>query len=234
MPTESRGRIALNSSETLAYVTDQSRDRLRVVDLVEGVTLDSLDVGDRPVDVQITPDGNTLYVANWNSRDLTVVDVVSKTVTGTIVIGSVPAEVSITPDGARAYVTSLDRGVISVLDLQSKRVVGGIQLDQDGAFGAEFSPDGNTLYVSPEGTLLAVHVQRNLISRTLRVADNSSVLGISPDGRRAYVSSLLFQGGGPALVVVDLENWRVIGRMRGWGFPRQIAFRRVPSRQGSQ
>ena len=234
VPTESRGKIVLNPDETLAYVTDEARDRVRIVDLVAGTTLDSIDVGDRPFDIKMTPDGKKLYTVNQTGRDVTVIDVAGKTVTGQIVIGSVPGEIEITSDGTRAYVTSLDRGVISVLDLQSDRVIGGIQLDQDSAFGAELSPDAETLYVAAEGTLLAINVSRNLISRTLRVSDNSSVLAISPDGTRAYVSTFGIQEGGPALTVVDLENWRVVGRMRGWAFPRQIAFRRVPSRQGSE
>ena len=70
--------------------------------------------------------------------------------------------------------------------------------------------------------------------RTLRVADQSTVLGISPDGARAYVTTFTQQAGGPALVVVDLTNWQVLGALRGVLFPRQIAFRTIAAPTGSQ
>jgi len=234
VPVESRGKAVLSPDATRAYVTDQVADMLRIVDVVQGVTLDSVVVGDRPIDIAITSDGKKLYVANQNSRDITVIDVASKQRLAEIELGAIPGEISIVQDGSRAYVTELDRGVISVLDLRTDRVVGAIQLDQEFSFGAEFSPDGQTLYVSADGFLLAIDVQRNLIVRTLKISNQSTVLGISPSGERAYVTTFTQQAGGPALVVVDLANWRVMGSWRGVLFPRQIAFRTIAEPGGAQ
>ena len=228
VPTDDQGRIVLSPDGRFAYVTEETGDRLRVVDLKAGATLDTIDVGSRPIALDITPDGKKLYVSNLGSSDLTVVDLERGEVVGQIVIGARPGEVRITPDGLRAYVSNLNRGVISVLDLASDRVVGAIQLDGGGSRGIGCSPDGKTLYISSEGSLLAVDVQRNLVTRTLQVADDTSVLGISPDGTRAYVGALYFQRGGPALAAVDLVNWRVLGRIRGFAFPTEIQFRKLP------
>ena len=234
LPTDSRGTLVLSPDEKWAYVTDQTNDLLRVIDLVGQVTVDTIAVGDRPIDLAVTPDGKKLYVVNQVSRDVSVVDLDQGTTVGQIVIGAIPGEIEITPDGRRAYVTNLDRGVISVLDLTANRVAGAIQLDEEASFGAEFSPDGKTLYVSAQGSLLAIDVQRNLIFKTLRVADNTSVLGISPDGTRAYIASFQQLAGGPGLTAVDLTNWRVMGWLRGFLFPRQIAFRALPALGGPE
>lgn len=234
VPVESRGKAVLSLDQTRAYVADQVQDLVRVVDVVNGVTVDSILVGDRPFDVALAPDGTKLYVANLNDRNVVVVDLATMTVTARIIIGDLPGEISITQDGARAYVTNLRRGVISVLDLDTNQVVGALQIDQGSSFGAEFSPDRSLLYVSAEGVLLEIDVEHNLIVRTLRLGNDSTVLGVSPDGSRAYVATVLWQTSGPGLSVVDLNEWRILGRLRGFFFPREIAFRTVPRMTGSR
>ena len=230
VPVESRGKAVLSLDQTRAYVADQTQDLVRVVDVVNGVTTDSIMVGNRPFDVALAPDGTKLYVANLTDQNVVVVDLTTMTVTARIIIGDFPGEISITQDGARAYVTNVRRGVISVLDLTTNQVVGALQIDQEGSFGAEFSPDKSLLYVSAEGVLLEINVEHNLIVRTLRLGNDSTVLGVSPDGSRAYVTTLVQQAGGPGLTVVDLKEWRILGRIRGFLYPREIAFRSVPRR----
>ncbi len=239
IPTESQGRVVLSPDERFAYVTEERHDRLVVLDLVARVPADTIAVGERPIDVAITPDGKRLYVANADSRDVSVIDVDQGEVVAGIIIGGVPGEIDVTADGARAYVTNVDRGVISVLDLSSDRVAGGIQLSGDSARGLAFSPDGQTLYVASTGTqtggiLLAVDVQRNLISRRLRVGDAASTVGVSPDGSRLYVGTLVLDGGGPGLSAVDLNDWRVMGRMLGIDFIAQFAFRTLSQRESAR
>lgn len=227
LPVESRGKSVLSPDGTRAYVTDEIADLIRVIDVVNGVTLDSVAVGNRPIDIAITPDGRKLYIANQNDRNVAIVDVGSLTVFKTLALGAIPGEVEVTQDGLRVYVTNLNRGVIDVIDTRTDLVVGAIQLDQEFSFGAELSPDGQTLYVSADGVFLAIDVQRNLIVRTLRMADDSSVIGITPDGSRAYVASFSQLAGGPAVTVIDLNNWKILGLVRGVLFPRQFAFRQT-------
>lgn len=234
VPVESRGKAVLSLDQTRAYVSDQVRDMVRVVDVVNGVAVDSILVGNRPIDLALSPDGATLYVVNQTDQNVVVVDLAIATVTHRITIGAIPGEIVITGNGTRAYVTNLTRGLISVLDLDANRVVGQIQLDQEACFGAELSADGTVMYVSARGALLAVDVQRNLIVRTLALGNNSTVLGISPDGSRAYVTTLVQQAGGPGLTVVDLNAWAILGRVRGVSFPREIAFRTAPRETTSQ
>ena len=237
IPTESQGRVVLSPDERFAYVTEERHHRLVMLDLVARVPVDTISVGQRPIDVAITPDGKKLYVANADSRDVSVIDVDSGEIVGRIIIGAVPGEIGITADGRRAFVTNIDRGVISVLDLNSDQVAGGIQLSGDSARGLAFSPDGQTLYVASTGTLsggflFAIDVQRNLISKQLRVGDAASTIGVSPDGSRLYIGTLVLDGGGPGLSAVDLDEWRVMGRLLGIDFIAQFAFRTL-SQPGS-
>ena len=171
---------------------------------------------------------------NLDSRDVAVVDLKNRQVVDRIDLGAPPGEIGITGDGRRAYVTNPDRGVISVLNLETGRVVGAIQVDGESTNGLAFSPDMETLYVSSDGWLLAVDVRRNLITRSLKLANRTSVVGVSPDGSRAYVGTYQNQGGGPSLVAVDLDGWTILGRMRGVAFPVEIQFRRILQGEGAR
>jgi YVTN family beta-propeller protein len=239
IPTESQGRIVLSPDERFAYVTEERHDRLVVLDLVARVPVDTISVGQRPIDVAILPNGKKLYVANADSRDISVIDVDRRENVGGIIIGAVPGEIGITTDGGRAYVTNINRGIVSVLDLNSDQVAGGIQLSGDSARGLAFSPDGQTLYVASSetrtgGFLVAIDVRRNLISRRLRVGDAASTIGVSPDGSRLYIGTLVLDGGGPGLSAVDLNDWRVMGRLLGIDFIAQFAFRTLSQRESGR
>ena len=239
IPTESQGRIVLSPDERFAYVTEERHDRLVVLDLVARVPVDTISVGQRPIDVAILPNGKKLYVANADSRDISVIDVDRRENVGDIIIGAVPGEIGITTDGGRAYVTNINRGIVSVLDLNSDQVAGGIQLSGDSARGLAFSPDGQTLYVASSATrtggfLVAIDVRRNLISRRLRVGDAASTIGVSPDGSRLYIGTLVLDGGGPGLSAVDLNDWRVMGRLLGIDFIAQFAFRTLSQRESGR
>jgi YVTN family beta-propeller protein len=224
VPTDSYGRIQMSPDERFIYLTQELTDRLIVIDVADQETVDTVAVGDTPVDLDITPDGRRLYVANSESRDITVVDVPTMAAVGRIDLGSRPSQIGIAPDGLTAYVTDLDRGVISVIDLRTNLVSGGISVDGAFSRGLAFSPDGETLYVTSERMLVAVDVARNLVTRTLELGDDTSTLAVTPDGSRIYVGTLLFGGGGPGMSVVDVATWRVLGRIRGFLFPAEIAF----------
>ena len=74
---------------------------------------------------------------------------------------------------------------------------------------------------------MALDTERNLILNSLLLGDATSTLGVSPDGKRAYVGSLVAAQGGSGLTVVDLDSWEILGRMRGFQFPLEIVFRRL-------
>jgi YVTN family beta-propeller protein len=224
VPTDSYGRIEMSPDERFIYLTQEQTDQLIVIDVAGQEIVDTVGVGDTPVDLEITPDGRRLYVANSDSRDVTVVDVPTMAAVGRIDLGSRPSQIGITPDGLTAYVTDLDRGVISVIDLRTNLVAGGIPVDGAFARGLTFSPDGKTLYVTSERMLVAVDVGRNLVARTLELGDDTSAIAITPDGSRIYAGTLLFGKGGPGLSVMDVATWRVLGRIRGFLFPAEIEF----------
>ncbi len=233
VPLESAGRVLLSPDEKLVYVAEALTSQVTIIDTERRAPVDTIGVGAAPQQLGLTPDGRKLYVMNALSSDISVLDLDRREEATRIDVGTQPVDMRITPDGRRAYVLNGERALISVLDLVSDRVVGAIPIEDTGNGGLAFSPDGETLYVSSAGKLLALDVGRNLISRSLDLGGQSSAIGISPDGARAYVASLVFQSGGSGVTVVDLVNWKVMGRMLGFVFPSQIEFRAIEAGEGT-
>jgi YVTN family beta-propeller protein len=77
----------------------------------------TIDVGDAPAGVAVTPDGATAYVANVVDDTVSVIDTATNTVTATITVGDGPIFVAVSPDGTRAYVTNQADGTVSVISL---------------------------------------------------------------------------------------------------------------------
>ena len=56
--------------------------------------------------IAITPDGKTIYVANWRVDTVTPITTATNTAGKPIKVGKAPVGIAITPDGQTAYVAN--------------------------------------------------------------------------------------------------------------------------------
>jgi len=224
VPTDSEGRLVLSADERYAYVTEAQNDLVRVVDLVSQATVDTFLVGELPTDVDLTPDGKLLCVTSTRSQDVHLLNLETGETVARVDLGARPGELVLMGDGTRAYVANQSQPAVLVIDVSRGEIIGEIALDSP-CLGAAASPDGRVLYVGSAGSLVAIDAERNLVSKTLQIAEDTAALGVSPDGSRAYVGSMQSQAGGAGLTVVDLRRWQVMGRIRGIAYPGDIRFR---------
>ncbi len=77
----------------------------------------TINVGEDPRGVAMSPDGTRLYVVNKEDDTLSVIRTSTNTVLATIDVGDSPNEVAISPDGTRAYVTNSFNDSVSVLQV---------------------------------------------------------------------------------------------------------------------
>ena len=59
--------------------------------------LASVEVGERPWGIAVSPDGNTVFTANGPSNDVSIVDVASRTVKAKVTVGDRPWGVVFVP-----------------------------------------------------------------------------------------------------------------------------------------
>ena len=76
-----------------------------------------------PHNIQVAPDGRTVWAVSGHDALAVVVDAATYTLKGTVPTGESPAHVILTPDGKTAYVTNGGDNSVSAIDAETLRVV---------------------------------------------------------------------------------------------------------------
>jgi YVTN family beta-propeller protein len=155
--------------------------------------------------------GPKVYVGLFKDDAVGVIDPGQARMVATIPVPKGPHGLVITPDGRKVYVSSDGASVVSVIDTASDRIAGSIEVGAN-PHGLAMSRDGRTLLVAAYGVdeVLVVDTAADRVTARIPVAQAHNA-ALSPDGRRAYIASQ--QQGAAALVTLDLEAGREIGRL---------------------
>ena len=76
------------------------------VKLPKNTVVATIPVGPQPQGVVVSPNSETVYVANIGSASVSVINAATNTVTFTISVGNTPDGLAITPDGTTLYVAN--------------------------------------------------------------------------------------------------------------------------------
>ena len=102
---------------------DRSADGIGEVDTATYKVKRVIQAGNDPEQLDISADGQRLYVANEDAAQVSVVDVPSGNVIATVKMGEEPEGVTIRPDGKVVYVTSEDEGAVYAIDTATNKVL---------------------------------------------------------------------------------------------------------------
>jgi uncharacterized repeat protein (TIGR01451 family) len=186
----------LVSATTYAYVPNSMDNNISVIDTATNKVIASVNVGDQPYGIAITPDGNKVYVANQVSNTVSVIDAVNLTVTATVPVGISPVGVTSSPDGTKIYVTnygnySVPSNTVSLINTTTNTVTATIPVG-DKPKGITVSPDGTKLYVvncQYGGSVYVIDTATNSLITTVTVGNYPEGIAITPDGTKAYVTN---------------------------------------------
>lgn len=155
----------------------------------------------------ITPDGKSLYAPDL-FNGLFVVKTATNNVAATIP-GARGIAVAISPDGTRAYVQTGGSSVtgVPVIDTATNAVITTIS-PVDGVFGIGIAdtPNGLTLYIAGGETqdVSAIATSSNTVTATIPFTGLPEGIAVTPDGSRAYVSSIqLISGSATSVGIID-------------------------------
>ncbi len=143
-----------------------------------------------PYKLDISKDGQTLYVVGQESNELVVVDVESTKILKKMEVGYRPHTVILDQENRYAYVSNQWADNIYRIDLENLTVVDTLR-GGAGPAGMVISPDGKHLWcVNSYSNNLSVFDLENLKERRRLVAGNNPVsAAMAPDGNEVYVSS---------------------------------------------
>ena len=240
------GLMAFASGACVAgnvYVANEEANTVSVLDAASFKTVATVPVGKMPHNVQVSPDGKTVWVTNngepakaanpaahkgmakgehaamGKAGAVWLIDAGSHSVVAKVPVGLHPAHVVVSPDGRLAYVTNGGDNTVSVVDTSTKQVVASIPT---GTFphGIRFRPDGKEAYVAnlKGGTVSVIDVASQKEVAQIPAGKGPAQVGFTADGRLAFVS--LSEEN--AVAVIDPATRKVVGKVAVGSTPIQI------------
>lgn len=146
-----------------------------------------------PHGLAITPDGNTLLVAdNRLGGGVSVIDIKDKTIVRTLSFGTTatPYGIAISPDGLFAYIAVHGLKQVKKFSLETYSEVHTFAVGTDPT-GLAILPDNSRLYVSntADDTVSVIDlVTGTVLSPVITVGIEPKGVAISPDGARVYTA----------------------------------------------
>jgi DNA-binding beta-propeller fold protein YncE len=184
--------------------------------LLSALSPASLQTGKSPVGVAVSPDGRSVYVADFylyggvSQFDVGAGGLLSPKTPVTVAAGTYPEWIAVSPDGRSVYVTNHKGGNVSQYDVGAGGRLSAKATEtvpaEGGPSGVAVSPDGKSVYVANQetGTVSQYDVGAGgaLSAKTpASVPSGKSPAGVavSPDGHSVYVAN--YTGGeGPGSV----------------------------------
>lgn len=186
-------------------------DTISVFDTVTGALGTPITIGPNtePYTIAITPNGRTLYSANFETDTVSAVDTATNSVVSTIPVGKRPFGIATSPNGQRVYVTNSGDNTVSVIDTATNQVAGAPIPVGEEPFGVAFSPDGTRALVSNSigDSISVIDTGTSQVIATVPARDNPYGTAYLPDGSRAYVAN----NNDKSVSVLDGHSGQIIG-----------------------
>jgi YVTN family beta-propeller protein len=192
------------------YVSNEADGTLDVFDRKQNRLIKKVPLSDHPNNIAITKDGSRILVGI--ARDpgaLDVIDAATLTRTKSIAVNGRLHNVYVTPDGKYALTGSIRTKIISVIDVATEQVAWELKLDRGiRPMAIEAGPDGSTRRIFVQlsdfnGFAVVDFVARAEVARVklpdtsnvfesdpLRAAAPSHGIGVAPDGKTLWVTSI--------------------------------------------
>ncbi len=158
-------------------------------------------VGDNPVDLAVTANGDKAVAINGVENTVSIVDTKLQDETKRLFTQDQPV-VAVVKDRL-AYVATLEGSTISIIDLDKEENIKSIHTDGNPR-DLEFSNDKTEMYVANFGasSIEIVDTSTNEIIDKIETKANPKDMAVSPDGKKLYVVNLA----DGILTVIDLEK----------------------------
>jgi YVTN family beta-propeller protein len=171
------GKTMVASCEFSGFLVRIDLDRMEITG--------DLNVGGKPVDVKLSPDGSVMFNANETKDGVTVVDWANMRELGFIPTGKGAHGLYPSRDGTKLYVSNRGAGSVTVIDFASQRVDGTWQFGGSPDMGG-VSTDGSQLWLSGRynSEVYVIDTRTGQLIRKIPVGDGPHGLALFPQPGR--------------------------------------------------
>lgn len=182
--------INVNASPTgRIFVTNERGDSLSVIngDSLEIET--TINVGDRPRGIGLSPDGKELYIAVSEENKIKVYDPTSLEFVREFEAGSDPETFAVHPNG-NIYISNEDDAKASVFNPKTGELVAEIKVGLEPE-GVAISPDGKRVIITSESTnmLHVIKADENVIEKNILIGARPRAATFTQSGDIAYATA---------------------------------------------
>lgn len=156
--------------------------------LLVNTEIANVSVGNLPQGVVVSPDNNSVYVANFLSNTVSVINAQTNTVENTISVGEAPYGLAISSDGNTLYVSQFTSpGAVTVIDLANENSTQTITGLSPYPLGIALSPDDTQLWIAA-GNIDRIDTANSKVLPSVTVAGGCEALAFTPNGKKVYAS----------------------------------------------
>ncbi len=172
-----------------------------------------------PFKMQVSPDGNSLFVTAHESNEFVIVDLEKGKVKSKIPVGIWPHSIAVSRDGGTAYVSNHWSENVSVIDITSAKIIDTLEVGS-GPSEMVLDKKDEFLYVnnSFDGNLSIIDIRNGIEIRRIPTGNFPIGMAISPDGSRIFVTHRRSRTVGfreppvTEVAVIDTKHKRVVDR----------------------
>jgi YVTN family beta-propeller protein len=198
---------------TKVFFTVNSTHRVRIYDTAtRTLSATQFVTGTNPRGIAISPDGQTLYVANYSSNTVSVLNASTGAQITTIPVGANPNGIALSLDGTRLVVANLSGNSVSVIDTSSNTVLGTVALGR-APWSVRISANGQMAYTGnyTNSTVSVINVATLTKITDIAVQANPYEIELNRDDSRLYVANY----GSHTVSVINTSNNTVIRTVSG-------------------
>jgi DNA-binding beta-propeller fold protein YncE len=192
----------------LLYVTTELEKSVTIVD---PKTLKI--VGEIPTEAEeshmlaISPDGKRGYTSNVGPGTVSVLDLKARKAIVVIPVTPGAQRIAVSRDGSMAFTADQSQPRLAVIDTKTNTLKRWVTIPSI-AYGTGATLDGKWLVVTMKRGVAALDLNTMEVTRVMEVPGAPQEVLIAPDGKTAYVSSMVANERG-VVAAIDLAEWKV-------------------------
>jgi YVTN family beta-propeller protein len=218
--------LGCRAERELVYVSAEQGEQLVVIDPLAASVVERIAVGKRPRGLQLSKNGDLLYVAQSGSPragpnidaaqlpaadrhadGIGVIELKTRKRLSSLPGGQDPESFAVSHNGELLYVANEETAELSVVDIHAARVVKRVPVGREPE-GVTLHPAGQKIYVTSEADGVVVVIDAVRFSEITRIptGQRPRTITFAADGKIAFVTNELSAN----VTVVDAEHDRVI------------------------
>ena len=169
------------------------------------------ETGEEPEGVQVTSDGQRVFVASEAANLVHVIDTAKKEIIADIPVDTRPRRFALTPDENELWVSAELAGIVNIIDVKTLKLIGDVAFLPTGFRKEEVTPvdvlitaDGSRAYVAlgRANHVAVVDVPKRRVLDYILVGKRAWGLGLTKDEKTLYVANGLSDD----LTIVDTQT----------------------------